>query len=1226
MKKKWLLKGGLIALFSPLLSSACFVQNSDKPTDPANRVPVDGGTPSGGGNNGQPGNSTQPGNGDQSGGGTRPGDNSQARFVHSWDEIFNDSPTGADIFWHPSKDELEKEEKRLDDEVKKILDENKKINEKIFNEFIKSRIDSIFRDSPTGMDITLHPTKEELEKEEKRLADEVKKILDENKKISEKIFNEFVANGWYAIFRDDATGSEIGKVSIYDYETMSDKALNKLKAHFMKVKEFYDNIVSSSDKASESLRKQYEAYISNLKNELETNKKAIEKKIAENKSKLNYLEKEKIVKAKAELAETKESKKDILDLLEGAKEEKAYYESEAKIANEEVAKIKVFGDKIDALEKQIKESEAKIEKISSDVKKKDVFSQLLKSFYQSSYELKKQIEYLEDRIKDKNSNNFSEEFYFNNDVKFNYELISEWNKAIERDNEELTELQNEINMFLKDNAKAIEEINKLIDEANKEGHNKDNLASELEKLNEQVKALAKSSKDWRTYLNSKSKEAKKYNDNVATYDKDIEKLNAHMATGEKEEAAGTQVVKEAEEDLAQLKAEERQLEAELVKLLEKEKIISVLEKNKDKNNDSFDKNVFKYEIQSDKVADEIEKIEKVLEKRKQERIKKILTGVSEITKELFSDEFPNLVKEAVERYKKHGDKHASESAKMTAELFQDLYKKAVEEVKARIYRDSKSGLDINAYLTKEQIDKIVKDYLAENWRNNKAKFDEYLAAKETEEIFGNGYAKAIEEVKARIFRDSKSGLDIDIYLTDAEINKIVKEILEDNYWTNKAKFDEALASKETEEIFENGYAKAIEEVKAKYEKMIANLMAEKNKLNKEWKETEADLAKKEADLEIDKNKRIADINSNYEKNKHILEELKNKNNDELKKLLDANSNKDIKSELKSAKESLVDLNDLWWGAKVLADEYNLQKAELEEMIKKGNLVGNEIEKITELLEKVKTVSDMNEESIRKATAERKDEYERIYAEAIKEEKDLLSKLDEEDKLLLKVIQELTSWKWDSDQWYYSKREMDGFNHQHIARLKDAMWSNDKERKRINKLLADKVLEKEKDEKLDKLEEEIKAEIEKAKNEKQMLTKTLEKLNAEKTEIVKVISDHSRISKINDLSDLYNKNQKEIKAMIDKVSETEKDLSIKLSEFDSKFNKLQAEKEEINKWLAELEENNEAIITMEDDDYNSKVDNLDSEAYKLEKEKDIKEAELDTKINKFNKIISELNRK
>lgn len=39
-------------------------------------------------------------------------------------------------------------------------------------------------------------------------------------------------------------------------------------------------------------------------------------------------------------------------------------------------------------------------------------------------------------------------------------------------------------MFLKDNVKVIEEINKLIDEVNKEGYNKDNLVSELEKLNE----------------------------------------------------------------------------------------------------------------------------------------------------------------------------------------------------------------------------------------------------------------------------------------------------------------------------------------------------------------------------------------------------------------------------------------------------------------------------------------------------------------------------------------------------------------------------------------------------------------------------------------------------------------------------------------------------------------------------------------------------------------------
>ncbi|TKA59527.1 hypothetical protein MBOVa_0990 [Mycoplasmopsis bovis 8790] len=596
-----------------------------------------------------------------------------------------------------------------------------------------------------------------------------------------------------------------------------------------------------------------------------------------------------------------------------------------------------------------------------------------------------------------------------------------------------------------------------------------------------------------------------------------------------------------------------------------------------------------------------------------------------------------MSKEYLDLLSKEIDKQTSNTNVIRKEINEliERIQKIKSEIKAKKMENTASKLtemlfdDSDADKIKDAEKRYAKE-LADKlkaYNNHRTK-----SSNTTADLFSNDWLREIEktkrdrEIASKIYRDSASGLDIDIYLTDAEINKIVKKILEDNYWINKAKFDEALASKETEEIFGNGYAKAIGEIKAKYEKMIANLMAEKDKLNKEWKATESDLAKKEADLEADKNKRITDINLNYEKNKHILDELKNKNNDALKKLLDANSNKDIKSELKSVRESLVDLNDLWWGAKLLADEYNLQKAEFEEMIKKGNLVGSEIEKITELLEKVKTVSDMNEESIRKATAERKEGYEKAYSEAIKEEKDLLSKLDEEDKLLLKVIQELTSWKWDSDQWYYSNREMDGFNHQHIARLKDAVWSNREERQRVQKLLSDKVLEKEKDEKISKLEEEIKAEIEKAKNEKQMLTKTLEKLNAEKAEIVKVISDHSRFSKVSELSVLYNKNQKEIKEMIDKVSESQKELSTKLSEFDSKFNKLQAEKEEINKWLAELEENNEAIIAMEDDDYNSKVDNLDSEAYKLEKEKDTKEAELDAKINKFNKIISELNKK
>ncbi|MCE6061857.1 hypothetical protein J8A71_03035 [Mycoplasmopsis agalactiae] len=1183
MKKKWLLKGGLIALFSPLLSSACFVQNSDKPTDPANRVPVDGGTPSGGGNNGQPGNSTQHGNGDQSGGGARPGENSQARFVHSWDEIFNDSPTGADIFWHPSKDELEKEEKRLDDEVKKILDENKKINEKIFNEFIKSRIDSIFRDSPTGMDITLHPTKEELEKEEKRLADEVKKILDENKKINEKVFKEFVANGWYAIFRDDATGSEIGKVSLYDYETMSDKALNKLKAHFMKVKEFYDNIVSSSDKASESLRKQYEAYISNLKNELETNKKAIEKKIAETKSKLNYLEKEKLVKAKAELAETKESKKDILDLLEGAKEEKAYYESEAKIANEEVAKIKVFGDKIDDLEKQIKESEAKIESLSSQIKQKYGFYELILNVGRRITDLKKQNKYLETLIKDKQSDNFADSFVFNNDYKFNHELIKEWKPVIENNKEEIKEIEEEIGRFTSEYENVINEVDKLIQEQASNNKEKSDLDKELAKLTKEVETITKGTKDWKSYLEQKEKEVAKAKENVVLYERDTKRLADLMKTGDSEESKGEKEVKESEADLVQLRKEQERLLKEQKALEEKERIIFVLEKNKDKNNDSFDKNVFKYEIQSDKVADEIEKIEKVLEKRKQERIKKILTGVSEITKELFNNEFPNLVKEAVERYKKHGDKHASESAKMTAELFQDLYRKAVEEVKARIYRDSKSGLDINAYLTKEQIDKIVKDYLAENWRNNKAKFDEYLAAKETEEIFGNGYAKAIEEVKARIFRDSKSGLDIDVHLTQAEINEIVKKFLEENKELNKRELSLKINS-----------------LKAKESEMLAGL-----------RKIENDSNNSELRIKSEVETKIKEINNTFEMKKKKLEKLEKENDKNLNALI---KNKDLNSEVNLASESLKELNELLTDAKALA----LENEELINAVNKDTKKGTELDiKIKELESELKRIDDLTKTDIEMIKREIKSHYEN----AIKEEIELLDTLYEENEFLYELIEELKSEKNPSDQWYYNNRERDGFNHQHIARLKDAMWSNDEEFDRVVKLTYElenysnmMMVE------LDKIKEEI--EIERAK--KPTIESNISKARSEKAEVDKAILDRNKeFTKAKELLVLYNNDISNIEKNIKLAGEKYEKLLTQLKAHNEKMSEYTATKAKIEESNKELEESTRKALIEIESQFEKQILELDKNAYELEEKKYSELKELSKEIDLYEKAIKEI---
>ncbi|WVV22178.1 hypothetical protein V3318_03225 [Mycoplasmopsis agalactiae] len=101
---------------------------------------------------------------------------------------------------------------------------------------------------------------------------------------------------------------------------------------------------------------------------------------------------------------------------------------------------------------------------------------------------------------------------------------------------------------------------------------------------------------------------------------------------------------------------------------------------------------------------------------------------------MFDDTYTDLAKKAVERYKKHTDKHLSESAKYFAELFSDKHKAWVDRVKsnikAKIYRDSTSGLDIDLHPTKAQLEaeekrlsELVKKILEDNKENNEKSFE-----------------------------------------------------------------------------------------------------------------------------------------------------------------------------------------------------------------------------------------------------------------------------------------------------------------------------------------------------------------------------------------------------------------------------------------------------------------------------------------------------------------------
>ncbi|QVK09402.1 MAG6090-like repeat-containing lipoprotein [Mycoplasma mycoides] len=111
----------------------------------------------------------------------------------SWNSIFIDSATGADINLNPTKQDLEKEEKRLEELVKNILKDNKKVNDEAFNKFIKEHKDwwnkfvkdlkiQTYRDSISGLDINFYLTKEQIDAENKKQEQLIKEILDKNYK------------------------------------------------------------------------------------------------------------------------------------------------------------------------------------------------------------------------------------------------------------------------------------------------------------------------------------------------------------------------------------------------------------------------------------------------------------------------------------------------------------------------------------------------------------------------------------------------------------------------------------------------------------------------------------------------------------------------------------------------------------------------------------------------------------------------------------------------------------------------------------------------------------------------------------------------------------------------------------------------------------------------------------------------------------------------------------
>ncbi|ACU78527.1 putative liporotein [synthetic Mycoplasma mycoides JCVI-syn1.0] len=183
----------------------------------------------------------------------------------TWYSVYNDSATGADINLNPTKEQIEKEEKRLEDWVKEYLDKNKRENQALFDYLIKIEYDRIFRDSPTGADINFYLTKEQIEAENKKQEDQLKAILDKNYKdnfanlmaikasqtIKELFSDEFSDLVKQAVQRykhhGDTHARESAKIT---EEIFSDEFSNKVKEAVERYKKHGDTHARESAKAT----------------------------------------------------------------------------------------------------------------------------------------------------------------------------------------------------------------------------------------------------------------------------------------------------------------------------------------------------------------------------------------------------------------------------------------------------------------------------------------------------------------------------------------------------------------------------------------------------------------------------------------------------------------------------------------------------------------------------------------------------------------------------------------------------------------------------------------------------------------------------------------------------------------------------------------------------------------------------------------------------------------
>ncbi|UZK64213.1 lipoprotein [Mycoplasma mycoides subsp. capri] len=574
-------------------------------------------------------------------------------WTNTWYSVYNDSATGTDINLNPTKEQIEKEEKRLEDWVKKYLDKNKRENQALFDSLIKIEYDRIFRDSATGTDINFYLTKEQIEAENKKQEDQLKAILDKNYKDNFANLMAIKASRTVKeLFSDEF--SDLVKQAVQRYKHHGDtharesaNAVEKLlNDKYNLVNEYKHTLETRLSKLNEELnihnteRSRIEKEFATRESELETlstnnllrltkdfesEKEKLETRKKENEVKLNELKSE-LPKIKEQEANAKEEIKDSTELLEDAKLLLKENEDKQVEHNKVLDKAKELDSQINSINKQIEsknqlitDNENKEKELLKEEKKLETELEEEKEEKESIKELDNENKLYERIIEDLKKETYDSDLWF-----YHYSHDPNWTLWTGFNHNEIARLKayiyrnNELKKEVLKNIKALETTLRTTKQQNQEQIKQ--LKENNEKIKGEIKEIEKTLQPIETEKSNITKKLLELNPEIVKTKQNIELYKNNLNTLKEKIMTNTNIQKELSTKIYEYSSNELKLEKE------KEEIsnsISELEK-------SINKVILESKQQYENQLLELEKQAHSLESKEDEKIKEIEKTIAKL--------------------------------------------------------------------------------------------------------------------------------------------------------------------------------------------------------------------------------------------------------------------------------------------------------------------------------------------------------------------------------------------------------------------------------------------------------------------------------------------------------------------------------------------------------------------------------------------------------------------